>query len=985
MNRMRHPLPRLAPAAPTVPALPALIALLALTTALALFLPPGAAAQTATGATLAGRIADGQKGPLPGVTVNVTDKSTGFHRTAVTAADGIFRLPSLPVGTYTVTAELAGFATVTVESVELTVATERKLEITMSPASLTEHITVVDEAPLVQTSPSIGTSVDRKELENLPLNGRQFANLATLAPGTTLSVNSDPTKPGQQVVAMNGGVGRNVSYIIDGGDNADDTIGGALQNFNLESVQEFKIQTQQYKAEFGRSTGGVLSVVTKTGTNAFEGSTYGFFRDRSLNARTESEVRSGSDKQPFKREQYGVSFGGPIVQDRAHFFATWEKNQRNTSYIVNTAGAVPGLDGHAIPVPFGDELGTAKVTYDLSARQYLQVRYGYQKNSDKYGASPLASPSSLGTITNDYKSLLAGHTVQLGSEALNEAVFQYTHFKNTIAADSNDPTIFYPSGAKTGQNPNTPQSTEQAKYQYKDDFSWSRTLGGQRHDWKAGFNYVNEPTLKAVFTTGLGGQYTLGSLPGTPVTGILFFGGFAGESTPTKQYSAYIQDDWHAGDRLTVNFGVRYDYWDGFNLDQRSNPIWQLLATQTQYHESYLTDFAGGRGGVLKNDKRDFGPRLGFTWDTRGDGRHVLRGGWGLYYDFPYTNATILFPSFAVQSNYGIAYIYNDPNGIKNPDGSLFRPGQPLPPNQLQGGATFPANDLASPTLQTPHSTQISLGYSWQVNSWLGLNFEGVDVQYRALPFAFHPNGFVDANGNHQVDPDEIRRFPQLGNFNLWYGKGQATYDGLNVGLHVRSSGFELQGFYTLSRVTGNVLGGADDFRLTNFNYQPDLSSPDRANVSADPLNPLCGACFGPLNTDARHRVTLAGTVRAAYGIDVSGIFRYHSATPYTEYAGVDLNGDGFGLDLPPGVKHINALRGASFSQLDLRIARTFTLAGHVSAELIGEVFNLFNAKNPAGFNGNQLDPNFRRPTSFAGDPLQGEQRLGQLGLRLRF
>ncbi|MEA2695686.1 MAG: hypothetical protein QOJ16_5073 [Acidobacteriota bacterium] len=955
---------------------------LALAGALWLLLPLAAPAQTTTG-TLTGRIEDGKKGALPGVTVSAIDKSTGFSRVTVTALDGTFRLPSLPVGVYAVTAELAGFATVTVEAVQLTVATERKLEVTMNPATLEEHITVVDEAPLVQTSPSIGTTVDRKELENLPLNGRQFANLATLAPGTTLAVNSDPTKPGQQVVALNGGAGRNVSYVIDGGDNADDTIGGALQNFNLESVQEFKIQTQQYKAEFGRSSGGVLSVVTKTGTNTFEGSTYGFFRDRALNTRTESETRAGIDKQPFDRKQYGISFGGPIVQDKAHFFATWEKTQRKTSYTINTQGSLPDLDGQSVPVPFIDQLGTVKASYDLSARQYLQVRYGYQKNSDKYGASPLASPSSLGTIANDYKSLLAGHTVQLGAEALNEALFQYTHFKNTITSDSSAPTIFYPFGAKTGQNPNTPQSTEQAKYQYKDDFSWSHEIAGRRHDWKAGFNYVNEPTLKAIFTTGLAGQYTLGNLPGLPVTGIVVFGGFAGESTPIKQYSGYVQDDWHPSDRLTINAGVRYDYWDGFNLSQKSNAIWQTLATQTQYHESYLRDFQGGRD--LHNDKNDFGPRLGFTWDTEGDGRHLLRGGWGIYSDFPYTNATLLFPAFAVQSNYGIAYIASDPNGLKNPDGTFFRPGQPLPPNQVQGDGTFAPNDVGSPTLKTPRSTQTSLGYSWQVNSWLGLNFEAVDVQYRNIPFAFHANPFVDANGNHVVDPEEVRRFPQFGNFNIWYGRGKASYDGFNLGVHARLPRLELQGFYTLSRATGNTLAGADDFRLANFNYQPDLANPDRAGVAVNPLNPLCNACIGPLNTDARHRVTLAATTRAAYGVDVSGIFRYHSATPYTRYAGVDLNGDGFALDLPPGVKSVNALRGASFSQLDLRISKAFTFASHLSVELIGEVFNLLNAKNPTGFIGDEQSPNFRKPTSFAGDPLQGEQRLAQLGLRIRF
>ena len=948
-------------------------------------LPGTAHAQGATGAALIGRVQDGKGVPLPGVTVNATDKQTGFNRSTVTASDGAFRLPSLPVGTYTVSAELAGFATVNVEAVQLSVASERRLEITMNPATLSESITVVDEAPLVQTSPSIGASVSRKELEGLPLNGRQFANLATLAPGTSLAVNSDPTKPGQQVVALNGGEGRNVNYVIDGGDNTDDTIGGALQNFNLESVQEFKIQTMQYKAEFGRSTGGVLSVVTKSGTNQFAGSAYGFFRDRSLNSRTESEQRAGADKQPFKRDQYGASFGGPIVQDRIHFFATWERTKRDTSYTINSGGTLPGLDGSSVPLPFTDELGTAKLTYDVSAKQYLQVRYGYQTNADKYGASPLAAPTALGTIDNKYRSLLAGHTVQLGAEALNEALFQYTHFKNVIAADSNDPALFYPSGAKSGQNPNTPQSTEQQKYQWKDDFSWSRMLGGKRHDFKVGIGYISEPTLQAAFTTGTAGQYALlENSPTSPVVDITFFGGFAGESTPTKQYSTYAQDDWTVSDHLTVNVGLRYDYWDGFNLDQRGNQIWQVLSTQTTYHENYLRDFANGKGGQLQNDKKDFAPRLGFTWDTQGDGKHLLRGGWGIYYDFPYTNATILFPSFAVQSSYGVQYNNHDATGIKNPDGSFFQPGQPLPPNQLPGLGAFPPNDVASPTLKTPRSTQVSLGYSWEVNNWLGLNLEGVSVRYHDLPFSFRANPFVDANGNGVIDPDETRRFPQFGNFNLWYGRGKASYDGFNLGGHVRLSHFELQGFYTLSKAEGNVPAGADDFRLSNVNYQPDLVDPTRFGASINPLNPLCNACIGPLNTDARHRVTLAGSYLAPHGFSVSGILRYHSATPYTAYSGLDENADGFTFDLPPG-EHVNNRRGASFSQVDLRLSKQISFSSDLSVELIGEVFNLFNSRNPAGFIGNMQAANFGQATTFAGDPLQGEARLAQLGLRIRF
>ncbi|HEY8022007.1 MAG TPA: carboxypeptidase-like regulatory domain-containing protein [Thermoanaerobaculia bacterium] len=308
-------------------------------------LPRRASAQSAGGG-LTGHVLDDKKAPLPGVTISATQKETGLNRVTTTTTDGTFHLGGLPVGLYNVSAELAGFATVNVQEVKVTVSTDRAIEVTMTQSKISESITVVDEAPLIQGSPAIGTVVDQKELENLPLNGRQFANLATLAPGTQLSVNSDPTKPGQQTIALNGGSGRNVNFLVDGGDNTDDTIGGALQNFNLEAVQEFKIQTQQYKAEFGRSTGGVLSVVTKTGTNTLSGSAYGFFRDKSLNSETVTEDESGSGKQPYRREQYGASLGGPIVKDKLHFFATWEKTDRNTDYTVNTvlaAGLPPVL------------------------------------------------------------------------------------------------------------------------------------------------------------------------------------------------------------------------------------------------------------------------------------------------------------------------------------------------------------------------------------------------------------------------------------------------------------------------------------------------------------------------------------------------------------------------------------------------------------------------------------------------------------------
>ena len=954
---------------------PALVALLVLA---ACMLPAAMQAQTATG-SLGGTVTDGTA-PLPGVTLTINNADTGFTRTTTTAANGAFKFFSLPAGNYLLKAELPGFATVTVEKLNIAIATDRTLEITMKQSKVAEQVTVTAEAPLIASTPAIGTVVSQEELQTLPLNGRQFANLGVLAPGTTLSYNNDPTKPGQLVIALNGGTGRNVNYLIDGGDNTDDTIGGALQNFNLEAVQEFKIQTMQYRAEYGRSSGGVLTVVTKTGSNDFHGSAFGFFRNESYASQTHSEELAGIGKQPYDRKQYGASFGGPIVKDKVHFFATFEQTKANTSYTVDSSGIYPELDGTSVPTPFNDQLATAKVTYDINAKQYLQVRYGYQKNDQKYGQGPLAAPNNLGTTTNKYNSILAGWTAQLSSETLNEFVFQYSKFNNTILPDSTEPYLYYPSGFGYGQNINTPQSTNQTKYQYRDDFSSSKEIAGRSHDFKGGVVFINEPTLGGDFTSGTSGQYSMIAGPaGGPtwvVSDITKYGGFSGDNTPVKQYTVYFQDTWRVSSQFTVDLGLRYDYYDALHLDQTTNPIWQTLSTQTKYNESYLQDFQGGKGGVIENSKNGWAPRIGVTWDVTGNGAHILRAGVGRFFDMPYSNATILFPAMAVQSNYGVVYNNNDPNGIKNTDGTYFQPGQPLPPNQLPGADISPPNEIASPTLKPPYSDQASLGYSWQVNNWLGFNFDAVSAKYRDLPFRFRANPIDPTTG--------VRRFPDFASFRMWYGKGFADYSGANIGIRVRGEKFELQGFYTYSKVTGNILAGADEFRITSIDYQPDLRAV--RDQSVNPYDPTCsGPCTGPLNTDATNRVTLSATYQLPVGFTVSGVFRYRSATPYTEWAGADLNGDGYTFDLAPGVSHVNTRRGSSFSQLDLRVSKQFWFAKDIGLEILAEVFNVLNSTNPAGYVGNVLASNYGQPTTYSGDPLQGEQRMLQLGARVQF
>ena len=272
-------------------------------------------AQQTTG-NISGRALDPQGGAMPGVSVTAKSPQTGFTRAAVTDAEGVYRLSALPVGSYDLTVELQGFSTMERKGIVVNVGQTLELDFDLKVAQLSESVTVTGETPLLETSSSsVGGVVDVQNIESLPLNGRQFANLALTIPGVGLGFHSDPTKSTQFSPQIAGGNGRNVNYQIDGGDNNDDTVGGLLQLFPLEAIQEFNFQTARYKAEYGRSNGGVMNIVTKSGTNQFQGSGFTLFRDNSMNAKTETEKLNEVDKQEYRRYQFGGSFGGPILHE----------------------------------------------------------------------------------------------------------------------------------------------------------------------------------------------------------------------------------------------------------------------------------------------------------------------------------------------------------------------------------------------------------------------------------------------------------------------------------------------------------------------------------------------------------------------------------------------------------------------------------------------------------------------------------------------
>jgi hypothetical protein len=966
-----------------------------------------AGAQQTTG-TIAGRVLDEQKAAVPGATVTAKNDSTGFSRTEVSDAEGLYRITGLPVGSYALTIEMSGFQPQK-RSVQVNVSETVTSDFDVRIAQMSENITVTADSPLVDTTSSaVGGVVDVRRVENLPLNGRQFANLAVTIPGVGLGYHSDPTKSTQFSPQINGGNGRNVNYQIDGGDNNDDTVGGLLQLFPLEAIQEFNFLTSRYKAEYGRSNGGVMNIVTKSGTNDYRGSAFELFRDKSMNAKTETERRSSIAKQDYRRNQFGGSVGGPIVRDRAHFFAAVERTNQDTTQAVTTKNLFPAKDG-IYATPYRETLFTGKATANLTPRQYLTVRYGRNDNTQPYGATPLATPDNWGDSKNRFNSINLNHNLSLSGSKFNEFVFQYADFDNHISARSNNPYESFPNGVTTGQNVNSPQSTAQKKYQFRDDFSWHAAgMGGLGHDFKAGVNFINEPRLFITFNTGKGViQYNhLTDDVNGPISGITLNDGDSHANIPVKQYATYIQDDWRVTDRLTLNLGLRYDLVTGLQFDQSKNPNY-VLAQQLGAAGRFANVVGYEHfGKTPKDDTNNWQPRVGGVWDVRGDAKDLVRAGWGIYTDFGYTNSNVLFAAAdASGSRFGTVFTANNTSGIRNPDGSFYRVGQPLTnlAAQNEAGGLPLFGQWVDPLLEQPETRQASIGWSHELMPNTVLTADYVHIDGRNLNVRPRLNTQVNGGARRFAD---IAFSPNSGATRAAISRGTSDFDGLILGVRRRlTRGVDFTGSYTLSRGRSTI-GTAGDELDTRYIL-------DSSNPFDDPR------MLGPnRRTDARHRVTASATMQLPMGFRVAPIFIFRSALPVYVGEGVDLNRDGELNDLPEravafdgfdsnGVarfKDIGACetivcgRGAPFSQMNVRVSRTFRLAGHTNIEAIGEVFNLFNAINPANIErvisnvtqtvrlvGGVANPNFMQPSRFAGDFQQPEQRVGQIGIRFTF
>jgi len=928
-----------------------------------------------TNGLIEGAVLDQQGLALPGVVVTATNLSNGFSRSATTDAAGAYRIGGMPVGVYEVKAALSGFSA-QARKANVNVESTTVVPFKMAVAGQSENVEVTAEAPLIDSKDSgVGEVISAVQIENLPLNGRQFGNLAALVPGVSLGFHTDPTKSTQFAPQVAGGGGRNINYLIDGGDNNDDTVGGLVQNFPLDSIGEFKFETQRFRADTGRANGGTIKVVTKSGTNDFKGSAFEYFRDKSLNSLTQTEINNKVPKGNYRKNQFGGSLGGPIVKDKTHFFVSVERVKQDTTQSVSTKGLFPSKDG-VFNVPFTENMAVGKINHQVNPNNYLSVRYGYDKNQQPYGVGPNTPPEGWGLSTNKFHSVNVNLNSALSGGRLNEFVYQYSYFKNFISANSDLPYESFPGGVTIGQSINTPQTTEQHKHQFRDDFSW--TMG--KHDLRAGASFIYEPTLDITFSTGQVYQYThLGADRNSPITSISKNGSIGGSGgsvgrIPNNQYAAYFQDGWRVNDKLTVDIGVRYDLVTGFAFDQSKNIIFAEMTAAAKAGKFTgnicpcigLEDF----GKEAKEDTNNIAPRLGFTYDRKADGEMVFRGGLGRYYDFAYTNANILFAVIGAQSSFGTIYNNTNSTGIRNADGSFYQVGQPLPPNQLANASAPLPSHVATPLPKQPFTDQANFGFSKKLGQDYALEVDGVYASGKDLGTRVRLNVRMGA-------ATAPRRFasilPQSGtsNFRVDLMEGVSHYKGVNIAIKKRSGKLNFTAWYSLSKSTSSAsLRATDEF-----------GEYDALNA----FDPFAANQEGPVRTDARHRITINGTWNAPGGFRVSPVFRYKSKTPYNVITGVDNNLDGLNYDLPAGVTSLNSARGADFKQFDLRLSRFVNLTKSARFEVIAEGFNVTNAKNPGGFIANKSLATFGTPTSYAGDFQRGEQRLFQLGVRFEF
>jgi len=880
-----------------------------------------------TTSDIVGTVVDSSDQAIAGATVTAKNNGTGATKSTTTDSTGGFRIPNLQPGRYEITAEAPNFSKSVVKDIELNVGVDFSFNMELKPGQVTEIVEVTAEGALIQTTRSdIDTSISPKEIENLPLLNRTFAGLSVIAPEARPVGNFDPTKTRVGNVAFSGGDGRQVNVNVDGGDNKDNVVGSLLQNFSYESIQEFQVLQHKWTADQGRSVGGVVNVVTKSGTNSLRGSAFFNYRGEELRTldffdKQAIVLNPAYTKPYFARQEFGGSFGGPIVKEKTFYFFSIERfrERQNVAVfpgVVADIQAIPGNDFvPAIPQPYDDTLLTAKVDHRFTNSQSLFARFSYQKNDSPNDqvANPARTDLSGGNQTsNKLYSFVANYTYNVSSNALNNFIFHFQDFKNEILPNEEGLTLNFQGGITIGQNANTPQATLERKFQFRDDF----TLISGNHTMKFGVNYIHT-ILDGYFYFGTRGYSltfnqtprAIAALPnGYATPGLLqaltYSDGASSHAQTIDQLAFYFQDDWKIRSNFTLNLGLRWDANIG-NLPAQNNNRTILLLAQLNHPLARALTQDSEKLRKTTPSWKEFQPRIGFAWDPWKQNKTVIRGGYGIFYDQIFQNLSLFSQT---QSE---PQIFQTAINLQGAELAAFRYGtDPLP--QLPAGFNFgnlvtgAVGRINDPDATEPYVQKFSLGFQHEMSKTMSISSDFVHTLGLHEPRFLNINPTIQKTCNpaypgalQTSNPAYAATCPRGVNTRLLDPAFAAAGLGLNrlsqINMFSTNNRSKFDSWTTTFKYrTAKILFNASYVLASSkaWGGQPTASYSGNGIV-VTPENQFAVGEYGPTRMDERHRIVLSGVIGLPWGIQLSPILQYGSPRPFSANTGFDIDGDG--------------------------------------------------------------------------------------------
>ena len=839
-----------------------------------------------TTASLSGKVCDPQRSALPQALIVVTSRDTSRVFRTTSDADGKFRLTALAPGVYELSAEVRGFDLLQTE-VTLVLEENCEVNLTMTVARIEQKVTVTAGEPILDPSATVlGRRITDREISELPVQGRNFLNLALLTPGILNSYNTAASGSG---FAAAGQTGRNNTLLVDGLSFDEASSSSPRGGLPLDAVQEFVVASNAATAEYGQASGAIVNVLTKSGTNGFAGRAFVHRREGAWNATPGSArlVVPALPKPDMQQTIFGASVGGPIKRGRAFFFTSVEDTLRNSVFIV-TSPVAPVI-AHDLPSSFPQRLRNpqvfGRVDANLQGSSQLTVRYRFVRESlaGRMGDQDLATGSwerAHDSIREDFDLALL-HTLFFGRSAVNE--FRSQRAGRLLEFDptgycSGCEALDYPH-LKLGKNPNVPNWRSEKQWQIADALTIVRSGWLGDHTFKSGID-VSRIEVDYDQLTDQEGTFRFEiDLPFDPADAKTYPTRYTrtdGDPRTTVGdtiVALFLQDRWKPLPGLTLNLGVRWDY-----------------------------EHAIG----VADDIDNLAPRIGVAFDPWRSGGTSFRGSYGVYYDQVFLG--IARTALQAQPGAGIVIVnpgYPDPFGINPSRGSTLV-------------TRAPTTTRLSDKIETPYTEQITSGFQHALLGTVSLAIDGVWARGRHLLVT------RDLNYPNLDQASPRRPDPLFAQINSVEASGHSWYRALLIGVQQRHPRrYSISVAYTLSSTERDT---------EDFNFVPQ----DQRDYAAD---------RGPSLNDARHRLVIAGDVALPLGFSLATVLTARSPLPYNVTTGTDDNRDGSPTtDRPRGVSR-NSGRGAALFQGDVRIKKTFAF-GVRGLELVAEAFNLTNRLN---------------------------------------